>query len=190
MMPRPIRMLTRMVISSPSSDDAAGHRDPDPGRVAGLVIGHQDGVRDRHAAVVLILQQRPGQLLPSGLAHRQSGRGCARRDGLLDAGEILLPGPGVGQRGVVGGLVGRAEEVVRVAALACLAAAMLVNASRSCAVIRLPASIPASSASSWESCSRAWMMAISPVAWPSWPLSDSLLASTRNRFCWSAIPWL
>ena len=67
------------------------------------------------------------------------------------------------------------------AASACLAAAMSVNARRSCAVIRLPASIPASSASSWESCSRAWMMAISPVAWPSWPLSDSLFGLDQEQ---------
>ncbi len=73
---------------------------------------------------------------------------------------------------------------------ACLVAAMPVSATRSLAVIRTPASIPESSASSCESCSLACTVAIRPMAWPSWLVSDSLLAMTRNSLGSAAMPWL
>ena len=48
----------------------------------------------------------------------------------------------------------------------CRVAAITANAARSAWVIRCPASIPDSSAYSWDSASRADTVAISPRAWP------------------------
>ena len=49
--------------------------------------------------------------------------------------------------------------------------------------------MPASSASSSDSCSLACTVAISPIAWPSW-LPATLLVSIRNSLGCAASPWL
>ena len=75
---------------------------------------------------------------------------------------------------------------------ACLVPAMLANATRSVCVIRCPASIPASSASSWESCSLACTVAISPMAGALLVggVITTLLVWIRNSLIVSAGPWL
>ena len=58
------------------------------------------------------------------------------------------------------------------------------------AVIRLAASMPDSSASSCDSCSRACTVAISPTAWICWSLRVTLSVWIRNSLTWVVMPWL
>ena len=61
---------------------------------------------------------------------------------------------------------------------------------RSFGEIRFAASIPDSSASSCESCSLAWTVAISPTAWICWSFRVTLSVWIRNSLSWVVMPWL
>src|SRR5438045_945278 len=67
---------------------------------------------------------------------------------------------------------------------------MLANVTRSAAVSRRPASMPASSAFSWESCSLACTVAISPMAGLCWLVEGTVLVWSRERVMGAGGLWL